>query len=66
MMTQFLADLDLNCENKKKDWAAYMKMEVTEDLFIVFRARVSKNVCRANSQKRIALSILCTFNSLHF
>ena len=55
MMTQFLADLDLNCENKKKDWAAYMKMEVTEDLFIVFRARVSKDVCLANSQKRIAL-----------
>ena len=54
MMTQFLADLDLNCENKKKDWAAYEKMEVTEDLFIVFTARVSKEVCRVNSEKRIA------------
>ena len=66
MLTQFLADLDLNCETKKKDWAAYKKMEVTEDLFIVFTARVSKEVCQANNEKRIAFKMFCTFNSLHF
>ena len=57
MMTQFLADLDLNCETKKKDWVAYKKMEVTEDLRIVFTARVSKEVCQANREKRIAFGI---------
>ena len=66
MLTQFLAELDLNCETKKKDWAAYKKMEVTEDLFIVFTARVSKEVCRVNSEKRIAFEMFCIFNSLHF
>ena len=54
MMTQSLADLDLNCETKKKDWAAYKKMEVTEDFFIVFTVRVSEEYCLANSEKRIA------------
>ena len=37
MTTQFLADLNLHGETKKKDWAAYKKMEVTEDLLIVSR-----------------------------
>ena len=31
-MTQFLADLNVNCDNKKKNWAAYMNMAATEDL----------------------------------
>ena len=63
MITQFLADLDFNCETKKKDWAAYKKMEVTEDLFIVFTARVSKEVCQANSEKRIAFPMFYIFDS---
>ena len=57
MTTQFLADLNLHGETKTKDWAAYKKMEVTEDLLIVFTARVSKEVCQANSEKRIAFLI---------
>ena len=50
MMTTFLADLDLNCETKKKDWATYRKIEVIEVFFIVFTVRVSEEVCQANSR----------------
>ena len=67
MMTQFLADLDLNCENKKKDWAAYMKMEVTEDLFVFSghvcpRTFVEQTVRSALHFRFFALSIHCTFD----
>merc|ERR1719238_2242243 len=27
---KFLADLDVNCENKKKEWAGYQKMQAQE------------------------------------
>ena len=66
MTTQFLAALNLHGETKKKDWAAYKKMEVTEDLLIVFTARVSKKVCQGNSESVLHFEFLCTFNSLHF
>ena len=54
MTTQLLADLNLHGETKKKDWAAYKKNEVIENPLIAFTARVSKEVCHAHREKRIA------------
>ena len=61
MTTQFLADLNLHGETKKKDWAAYNTNEVIENILIAFTARVSKEVCQANSEKRIAFRISVYF-----
>merc|ERR1719446_953775 len=37
---KFLADLDVNCENKKKEWAAYQKMQGEELLALADTIKV--------------------------
>merc|ERR1719305_155401 len=37
---KFLADLDVNCENKKKEWAAYQKMQGEELLALAETIKV--------------------------